>query len=330
MPELQNDPSKRPVAVENDEKREVRRAAQGGSLTQRAVSILRHVLRAITSRLRRNKRVLPPVGLTIAGVLFIAWSSVKLTEVFSESDSDAVTQLMISNDPECETPHDVGLMISLGEDAVRASVFPSYGDDPLTKPSCLRIGAAQPFSIPAGLTEVWGNAELSKPPEVRRAMVSPSSELWLARVFFPLPPKPDAQGWQAIPRNKAMTIVFSQPISRPDYVSAMLNMSVSVVPLLGPKVFSIRADKSLEFKSFRSSGNSHVERNELLTVQFNRGLALFKASFTDRRRQRFKDIYLLVAGGLLMLGVGCIVDAAMKFSELASESKRPEADGASE
>lgn len=44
-----------------------------------------------------------------------------------------------------------------------------------------------------------------------------------------------------------------------------------------------------------------------MNVTLNHGMSLFHLYADDLERQRLKDIYLLTAGGLLMLGLGCTV-----------------------
>jgi hypothetical protein len=90
-------------------------------------------------------------------------------------------------------------------------------------------------------------------------------------------------------------------------------MSVNLTPLLGPRMFSILLDEHFDIKSFESKSGKIKGRE--INVSLYRGFALFELTAIDLRRERSKEIILLLAGGLLVLGVGCLVDLTMKLLE---------------
>src|SRR5262249_41443920 len=145
---------------------------------------------------------------------------------------------------------DVSLILHIDRSGnVSASAFPIYNDDVSDEARCLRIGSGEPIILPERLDGVWGDAELSKPPEVVHFHPNSETSIWATNAYFPLPPNSDANGFFPVPRNKAMTVLFQSGLSRPTYTRAALKMTVSFYPLLGPRSFLVFLDKQLEFKS---------------------------------------------------------------------------------
>ena len=268
---------------------------------------------------RTPKEWTSSVVLALIGLGLIGGCTYALIGVFAE-DPVKGRSLIVTNSPACRPPNDVGLIFQVGDGGkLSASVFPFYPDDGSQDPRCVRIASIEPISVPANPSEVWGDADRSKPPVVKQLHPDPTTDMWVTEAYYPVPPKPE-NGARTIPHNKALTVSFQDGLSRPTYTRAAMKMIVSFVPLLGPKGLSILLDEHVELKSFDSKTNEYKIRGRDINVSVSRGLATFELAVTDLRRERSKEIILLVAGGLLVLGFGCLVDLIMKLLELRARS----------
>lgn len=255
------------------------------------------------------------VVLALIGLGLIGGCTYALIGVFAENPIKSKS-LMVTNSPACRPPNDVALVFQVEDGGkLSASVFPFYADDGFQDPRCVRIASNEPISVPANPSEVWGDADRSKPPIVKRLRTDPTSEMWVTEAYYPVPQQPE-NGMRTIPHNKALTLSFQDGLSRPTYTRAAVKMIVSFVPLLGPKGFTIVLGEHVEMKSFDSRTNEYKIKGRDINVSVNRGLSTFELVVTDLKRERSKEIILLVAGGLLVLGFGCLVDLIMKLLEL--------------
>lgn len=277
-------------------------------------------IKGLFQKIRRN-RLVPSIVLAVFGSAMISWSSYQLVVIFSESTVQSKS-LIVTLETGCRVPNDVMLVIharTSGE--VLASIFPSYNKDDFEGPHCLKIASDQPFAISPKQEAVWGDAERSKKPEVKRVNVGSKEELWATLAYFPSPPKPVEGGFQPIRRNIALSLIFDLGLSRPAYTKGVLKMSVSFIPLLGPKRFLVSYDKGFELSSVETM-NEYKSRGRNVSLDLNHGLCLFEVNLRDTERERRKEIILLLAGGLLILGLGCIVDLVVKLLEL--RAKKPD------
>jgi hypothetical protein len=255
------------------------------------------------------------IVLALIGLGLIGGCTYALIGVFAENPIKSKS-LMVTNSPACRPPNDVALVFQVGDEGkLSASVFPFYADDGSQDPRCVRIASNEPISVPANPSEVWGDADRSKPPIVKRLRTDPITEMRVTEAYYPVPPKPE-NGMRTIPHNKALNLSFQVGLNRPTYTRAAVKMIVSFVPLLGPKGLSIVLGEHVEMKSFDSKTNEYKIRGRDINVSVSRGLSTFELVVTDLKRERSKEIILLVAGGLLVLGFGCLVDLVMKLLEL--------------
>ncbi|MFK3967949.1 hypothetical protein ACI2KT_30715 [Ensifer adhaerens] len=259
------------------------------------------------------------ITLALIGLSLIVGCTYALIGVFAEGPVKSKS-LVVTNSPSCRPPNDVGLSFHVVDGGkLTASLFPFYPEDGSQDPRCVRIASDEPISLPANPMDVWGDANLSKPPLVEQLHLDSTTEMWITEAYFPVPPK-QVDGVHTFPRNKALTVSFQHGLSRPTYTRAAMKMIVSFVPLLGPKRLLIVLDEHMELKSFDATTDDYKVRGRNIDVSVSRGLASFQLIVTDLRRERSKEITLLVAGGLLMLGLGCLVDLIMKLLELRARS----------
>jgi hypothetical protein len=255
------------------------------------------------------------IVLALIGLGLISGCAYALIGVFAEQAVKSKS-LIVTNSPACRPPTDVALIFQVGDGGkLTASVFPFYPDDGSQDPRCVRIASNEPFSVPANPSEVWGDADRSKPPVVEQLHPDPTTEMWVTEAYYPVPPKPE-NGMRTIPHNKALTVSFRDGLSRPAYTRAAMQMMVTFIPLLGPKGLSIVLDEHVDLKSFYSKTNEYKVRGRDINVSVSRGLSTFELVVTDLRWERRKEIILLIAGGLLVLGFGCLVDLIVKLLEL--------------
>src|SRR5262249_13089587 len=206
----------------------------------------------------RRRRWLPTVILAFVGICLTLYAPHRLIALFAE-EPVSEKDLSIVAPETCLTPKDISLTIFIRNSGnVHASFFPFYGDDVDAdrpdKRSCLAIGAREPIEIPPGLSEVWRDEALSKPPVIAH-FSHDSADTWMTVVFFPPPIKPDANGWRRIPHNKSMDVVYTAGLSRPTFTMGTLNMTVVVTPFRSIKVVDVYIEDNWEFLTLESIGN---------------------------------------------------------------------------
>jgi len=257
-----------------------------------------------------RKKWFPPAALTMLGFVLILWSGLKLIEIFSESDEKTPILLTIQGYPECQIPDNVFVVLSVSPVAIHAFIHPSFTEtsNPFT---CVVVGSDRPFRILPSKGNGPGSVDLSKMPEVQKF----DENIWAARVSFVPVPRPDAPGMHEFPQNKPLELDLVMAPPHPTYTTVRLD--VIFRSMLSLPNLMINLDNKLALKDFDSPSNSFVHKQkQVINIKMNSGIAIFHLFLDDLSRQRQKDIFLLIAGGVLVLGLGCLVDASMKFIEL--------------
>jgi hypothetical protein len=265
-----------------------------------------------------RSELIAPLILIAFGAVLLTWSSSKLIEIFSENEEKQSSFFEIIRSQSCQTPSLVMLTMTLDSAAAKAFIHPSFAETS-AEPPCIVLVADKPFQIIENGDRGPGSADLSNLPNIEHIQRG-NDEYWTATVPFIPPPKPDANGFQKIPRNVALQVILGQKVTHPTYTTARFDMGVKV-DFPTPKMQLMIGEK-LEFKALDSPTSDYDTKHKNVSIQLNRGMSIFHLFMDDLQRQKWKDIYLLLAGGLLMLALGCFVDAAIKILDLIFERKK--------
>jgi len=270
----------------------------------------------------RYRKWVPIIARAVLGLALVLWSGIRLKEIFSEHNSVSTTSLTIMSAPGCESMSNAFIILNVTAKGVMAAISPSFSGA-LKAPTCIVVGSERLFHIIPSSDRGPGSVDLSTMPKIIHRH-SGNVDIWSAKVFFDPLPTPTTNQFQPIRHNVALELDLEPGLSRPSYTTARLDMVVSL--MTSPTTFSIKLGGDLQLIDFSSPTSNYWKGGGLINVHVD-GVSLFHMEMNDLARQRLKDIFLLIAGGLLMLGLTCAVDSALKSLELISEGRNRLKDG---